>query len=150
MLTADFHTLVDVYKRFLALGIPEKVPSRMTPVAMVKNPDLQDLEKIFNYTKGFDGEIADFIVKWSEKLELRSCYYCEMAYVNSYSVLEKKGGSVAKKRQFDLDHFLPKEARRQRTSCRKQNVLAWDCRCITLFHLVRCVIRALSRKICRM
>ena len=108
LLTADFHTLVDGYKRFLALRIPEKVPGRMTPITMVKNPDLQDLENIFNYTKGFDGQIADFFVKWSEKLEIRSCYYCEMAYVNSYSVLEKKGGVVAKKRQFDLDHFLPK------------------------------------------
>ena len=105
LLTADFHTLVDVYKRFLAVGIPEKVYGRRS---LVKNPVLTDLEKVFNYTRGFDGEIADFFVKWSEKLEIRSCYYCEMSYVNSYSVLEKKGRSVVIKRQFDLDHFLPK------------------------------------------
>lgn len=103
LLTADFHTLVDVYKRFLALGIPDKVPGLKVPI---KNPDLRTLEKVFNYANGFDGEIADFFAKWSEKLEIRSCYYCEMAYVNSYSVLKK--GGVAKKRQFDLDHFLPK------------------------------------------
>lgn len=105
LLTADFHTLIDVYKRFLALGIPEKVYGWRS---QVKNPVLTDLEKVFNYTRGFDGEIADFFVKWSEKLEIRSCYYCEMSYVNSYSVLEKKGRSVVIKRQFDLDHFLPK------------------------------------------
>lgn len=103
LLTADFHTLVDVYKRFLALGIPDKVPGLNAPI---KNPDLRALEKVFNYANGFDGEIADYFVKWSEKLEIRSCYYCEMAYVNSYSVFKK--GGVAKKRQFDLDHFLPK------------------------------------------
>ena len=105
LLTADFHTLVDVYKRFVALGIPEKVYGWRS---LVKNPVLTDLEKVFNYTRGFDGEIAYFFVKWSEKLEIRSCYYCEMSYVNSYSVLEKKGRSVVIKRQFDLDHFLPK------------------------------------------
>ena len=105
LLTADFHTLVDVYKRFLALGIPEKVYGLRS---LVKNPVLTDLENVFNYTRGFDDEIAVFFVKWSEKLEIRSCYYCEMSYVNSYSVIGKKGRAVAIKRQFDLDHFLPK------------------------------------------
>ena len=105
LLLADFHTLVDVYKRFLALGIPEKV---FGGHSLVKNPVLTDLENVFNYTNGFDGEIADFFVRWSEILEIRSCYYCEMSYVNSYSILEKKGRAVVKKRQFDLDHFLPK------------------------------------------
>ena len=105
LLTADFHTLVDVYKRFLALGIPEKVPGRKT---LVKNPDLKDLEKVFNYTGGYDCQIADFFVKWAEKLEIRSCYYCEMSYINSYSVIDKKKRVVVMKRQFDLDHFLPK------------------------------------------
>ena len=105
LLTADFHTLVDVYKRFLALGIPEKVPGRKT---LVKNPDLKDLEKVFNYTRGYDCQIADFFVKWAEKLEIRSCYYCEMSYVNVYTVDDEKDGIVVKKRLFDLDHFLPK------------------------------------------
>lgn len=42
------------------------------------------------------------------KLEIRSCYYCEMAYVNTYTLIDKDNGNLVERRQFDLDHFLPK------------------------------------------
>ena len=106
LLTADFHTLVDVYKRFIALKVPETEIDAKGNV--VRSQELMDVDAIFNYTGYYDAKIADFFIDWAEKLEIRSCYYCEMAYVNIYTVIDEKDGSIVKKRQFDLDHFLPK------------------------------------------
>lgn len=106
LLTADFHLLVDFYKRFLALKLPESKLDKNGKD--VKSDEFAELERVFNYTNGYDDKIADFFIKWAEKLEIRSCYYCEMAYVNIYTMLDRTGGVGVKKRQFDLDHFLPK------------------------------------------
>lgn len=106
LLTADFHTLVDVYKRFLALGVPETETDAKGNE--VRSQALKDVDAIFNYTGYYDSKIAGFFIDWAEKLEIRSCYYCEMSYVNVYTIVEKKNGAEVKKRQFDLDHFLPK------------------------------------------
>lgn len=106
LLTADFHQLVDVYERFLALRIPEKVKNRKNN--WVRNPDLKILDDIFDYSHKYDDRIARFFNAWSEKLGISSCYYCEMAYVNTYMADLKKGRKFVLKRQFDLDHFLPK------------------------------------------
>ena len=106
LLTADFHKLVSVYKRFLDLKLPETEVG--SDGKLVRSKVLCDLDKIFNYTDNYDDKIADFFIKWADKLEIRSCYYCEMAYVNVYSIVERTDGIIKKKRQFDLDHFLPK------------------------------------------
>lgn len=106
LLTADFHMLVDVYKRFIALKVPETEIDAKGNV--VRSQGLKKVDGIFNYTGYYDEKIAGFFMDWAEKLEIRSCYYCEMSYVNVYTLEEKKNGVVAKKRQFDLDHFLPK------------------------------------------
>lgn len=105
LLTADFQHLERVYERFLALRIPKKIKGRRS---LINNPIFSELEDIFNYTRGYDGKIADFFMKWATKLEIRSCYYCEMAYVNTYTYLEKTRWTTVQKRAFDLDHFLPK------------------------------------------
>lgn len=106
LLTAEFHQLVEVYKKFLDLKIPST--KRDKDGNDVKSDQFKNLEKIFNYTSGYDDKIAEFFIKWAEKLEIRSCYYCEMSYVNTYTMLDDTGTTVIKKRQFDLDHFLPK------------------------------------------
>lgn len=106
LLTADFHLLVDFYIKFLSLRVPATKKDKDGMV--VKSDEFEKLEKIFNYTNGYDDKIANFFIKWAEKLEIRSCYYCEMAYVNIYTMLDSTGSAVVMKRQFDLDHFLPK------------------------------------------
>ncbi len=106
LLTADFHQLVGVYKRFRALNV--KYTKKDKNGKDVKSDQYAELEKIFNYTSGYDAKIAEFFIKWAEKLEIRSCYYCEMSYVNTYTMFDYKGTTAIKKRQFDLDHFLPK------------------------------------------
>lgn len=106
LLTADFHQLVEVYKKFLDLKIPSTKKDKNGND--VKSDQFENLEKIFNYTSGYDAKIAEFFIKWAEKLEIRSCYYCEMAYVNTYTLIDKDNGNLVERRQFDLDHFLPK------------------------------------------
>lgn len=106
LLTADFQTLVSVYKRFLSLPVPETEKNAQEKV--VRSKEMNAVDDIFNYTGCYDSKIADFFMEWAEKLEIRSCYYCEMSYVNVYTVVDEKDGIVVKKRQFDLDHFLPK------------------------------------------
>lgn len=106
LLIADFHQLVGVYKRFRALNVKDTKKDKNGKD--VKSDQYVELEKIFNYTSGYDAKIAEFFIKWAEKLEIRSCYYCEMSYVNTYTMLDDTGTTVVKKRQFDLDHFLPK------------------------------------------
>lgn len=106
LLTADFHHLVGFYKRFRGLKVPETQKDKNGKD--VKSDEFEKLEEIFNYTNGYDVKIADFFVQWAEKLEIRSCYYCEMAYVNTYTLIDKDNGNLVERRQFDLDHFLPK------------------------------------------
>lgn len=100
LLTAPFEELVDVYSKFLALG--HKPSLKGQP----KNKALDELSDIFKYTSGFDGKIADFFIDHADLLKIHTCYYCEMAYVSTYSFV--KDGELEKKRQFDVDHFLPK------------------------------------------
>ena len=106
LLTADFATLVSVYKRFLGLNVPETETDANGNV--VRSQELKKVDGIFNYTGYYDSKIADFFMDWAEILEIRSCYYCEMSYVNVYTVDDEQDGIVVKKRLFDLDHFLPK------------------------------------------
>lgn len=53
---------------------------------------------------------ADYIAKFimtnenSDLYTINTCFYCNRAYINSYEV-----SKACKKRQFDLDHFIPKK-----------------------------------------
>lgn len=100
LLTAPFDELVDIFVKFKALGYKPS-PKRQPP-----HPALDTLADIFKYTSGFDGAIADFFIGHADLLQIHTCYYCEMSYVNTYTYLEN--GKLEKKRQFDVDHFLPK------------------------------------------
>lgn len=100
LLTAPFEELVDIFAKFKALGY------KPSPKGKPENPILAELADIFKYTSGFDGEIADFFIDHANLLQIHTCYYCEMSYVNTYTYLEN--GKLEKRRQFDVDHFLPK------------------------------------------
>lgn len=103
LLLADFDVLVDVYQRFSKLGIELNDPND----GRKRNPILKDLDVVFSYTKNYDSKIADFFMKHAGILEITSCYYCEMAYINTYQV-KSDMDMYESLRQFDLDHFLPK------------------------------------------
>ena len=98
LLTADVDVLADVYKRFKSLRRRFPLKTINSKGDAVRNPKLVQLDKIFKYTKKYDGRIAKFFIDRAAKLRISSCYYCEMAYINVYH---------DKKRQFDVDHYLP-------------------------------------------
>ena len=104
LLLADVADLADIYNRFRALSIPEKV---LDPNGKyVKSQEYKDLESIFKYSRHFDDKIATFFCKHAEQLHISSCHYCELAYVNAYKVVV--GHSTTTYQHFDVDHFLPK------------------------------------------
>lgn len=59
------------------------------------------LRKIFSYTH-FSNIIAEFFIQNEERLQVSTCHYCEMAYVNVYRTKDKR------RRQFDVEHVLDK------------------------------------------
>lgn len=93
LLTADADVLADVYARFESLAIPVRSFGHRTH-------ELRVLDQIFDYTHRYSDKIAEFFIDHAVQLHICSCYYCETAYINVYQ---------ARKRQFDVDHFIPKE-----------------------------------------
>lgn len=102
VLTMDYRKLLDVYVRFQGLHIDLTEPGRKE-----RNRILKDLDNIFQYTDRFDSKIADFFISKSALLKIHTCYYCEMAYINVYSCRDEDD-KLHRRRQFDLDHYLPK------------------------------------------
>lgn len=101
LLKADVGEIADVYARFKSLRrrMPLKTLNSITG-KKERNPKLKELDAIFHYTNKYDYDIASFFIDHADVLRISSCYYCETAYINVYD---------AKKRQFDVDHFIPKE-----------------------------------------
>lgn len=102
LLVADAAKIADVYVRFTALRIPAKDPANPDK----RNPDLKALEDIFHYTRKYDSKIAAFFEDRASALGITSCHYCDLSYINVYTLKSSGAGQV--KRHFDLDHFLPK------------------------------------------
>ncbi len=100
LLTADVDVLADVYKRFKSLRRRFPLKTKNSKGKKDRNPKLEQLDKIFKYTNKYDDRIAKFFIERATELRISSCYYCEMAYINVYH---------DKKRQFDVDHYLPKD-----------------------------------------
>lgn len=105
LLMADADVIADVYDRFIALGIPVTQPNPNASGKAVRSAAYKELDKIFDYTHKWADKIADFFINKSDELHISSCHYCELAYINTY-LMPGRGGVV--RRQFDVDHFLPK------------------------------------------
>ena len=107
VIVASFDQLCDYYDAFLKLKIPEKILNPDTGKTDRDNPDWTELEGIFKYKSGYDSAIAKFFMDNAELLGIKTCYYCETAYVNTYTTWDN--GKQETRRQFDVDHFLPKD-----------------------------------------
>lgn len=101
LLEADVSIVASVFARFKTLRrqIPLKTINPATGKKQ-RNPKLKELDEIFHYTKKYDRDIAGFFIDHANVLHISSCYYCETAYINVYQTT---------RRQFDIDHFIPKE-----------------------------------------
>lgn len=100
LLVKDFVHLADIYELFVELGLKKN------------DPLMVDCKALFNYSndvtvRGIKRDkmqplIAGFFMNSANGFEIHTCHYCDMAYVNAYSL---NGGLKA---QFDLDHILDK------------------------------------------
>mgnify|MGYP003290281750 CR=1 FL=1 len=87
LMVADYPALVNVYEDFQKRHLSKKA--------------WKILNSIFNYD-AYESEIANYFIARANELRLHSCFYCETAYINVYTVVGKH------KKHFDLDHVLPK------------------------------------------
>lgn len=92
LLIMDFASLVDVYKEYT-----QTISPKCAAICSLH----KDLESILSYNRYAD-KIAEFFINHANDMQIYTCHYCDMAYVNVYTVA--KNG----KRQFDLDHVLDK------------------------------------------
>ena len=106
LLCADVDVIADVYERFLALSMSATMPNPKGTGKKVRSKEYKELDAIFKYTKMFDSAIADFFIEKAEELHITTCFYCELSYINTYNVVGSSKSTG--KRQFDIDHFLPK------------------------------------------
>jgi hypothetical protein len=63
-----------------------------------KNPNINELKKLFKYDGKFQPIIAKF---FEEYLNPTTCYYCNIDYINVY-------GQKSRRNKFTLDHFIDK------------------------------------------
>lgn len=103
LMKMKFENLVDVYERFVE--IPHDTDAEKKELDEVKE---YLRSEVFNYDyqkagcKKHQPEISKFFQSKMEELNVHTCYYCDMAYINPYI----SGNGV--KSQFDLDHALSK------------------------------------------
>lgn len=105
LMSATFCELVDVYERYQ--NLPSETQEQKEELAAIKSylPNM-----IFNYDKTgaghqtHQGVISGFFRKKMDDLNIHTCYYCDMAYINPYIVDDDE-----MKSQFDLDHALAKD-----------------------------------------
>jgi 5-methylcytosine-specific restriction endonuclease McrA len=76
---------------------PEKINPLIEELEK-KNPNKDDLKKLFKYDGKFQPLIANFFEK---NLNLRTCYYCNIDFINVYDEENNKN-------KFTLDHFIDK------------------------------------------
>lgn len=105
LMSATFCELVDVYERYQ--NLPSETQEQKEELATIKSylPNM-----VFNYDKTgaghqtHQGVISGFFRKKMDDLNIHTCYYCDMAYINPYIVDVDE-----MKSQFDLDHALAKD-----------------------------------------
>ena len=106
LMVADVDALADVYDRFVQLTqVQEKVVNPTTGNE-VRSQEYKELDNIFRYYQHYDSKIAKFFRKHADELNICSCHYCELAYVNTYQVIVS--GRAKVHQHFDIEHYLPK------------------------------------------
>lgn len=67
---------------------------------------LYELKKIFDYNE-HQPKIADFFMRYKDEMKLSTCYYCNIDFINAFSIRDRKNKSSFKN-HFTLDHVIDK------------------------------------------
>lgn len=103
IMTASFAELVTISQQFRSL--PATTTDEKRELKTIKG---YLKKKVFNYDcrvkgcKAHQDVISKFFQKKMEDLNVHTCYYCDMAYINPFV------DGADTKSQFDLDHAIPK------------------------------------------
>lgn len=114
ILTADFDTLVDMYYEFTShkIDFVNHLKSSLDTADKddwekskkwkdLKKEQIKQFENLFDYEK-YSEKIASFLTDKARGLDLSTCYYCGINYINIYTKASKN------KRIFDIEHVLDK------------------------------------------
>lgn len=103
IMKASFAELVAISQQFRSL--PNRTDAEKRELKTIKD---YLRKKVFNYDcrakgcKPHQGVISQFFQKKTDELNVHTCFYCDMAYINPYV------DGVDTKSQFDLDHAIAK------------------------------------------
>lgn len=103
IMKASFADLVAISQQFR--NLPNRTVAEKRELSTIKN---YLKKKVFNYDcrakgcKPHQGVISQFFQKKMDELNVHTCFYCDMAYINPYV------DGVDTKSQFDLDHAIAK------------------------------------------
>ena len=103
IMKATFTELVAISQQFRSL--PNRTDAEKRELKTIKE---YLRKKVFNYDcrakgcKPHQGVISQFFQKKMDELNVHTCFYCDMAYINPYV------DGVDTKSQFDLDHAIAK------------------------------------------
>jgi hypothetical protein len=103
ILIADASEIAKLYDQFVALKISSTEIDKSTK-KKCRSKAYSELDDIFKYTNEYDGTIANFFIDRASQLHISTCFYCELSYINTYTVKTRN----VTRRQFDLDHYIPK------------------------------------------
>lgn len=100
IITADFDSILTMYDDYGQITLT--------------GDEEEEITRIFNYHSYIRKEgknnitaanlIADFFMDSSHGIEIHTCFYCDMSYINVYR--HRVAGMVTNKRHFDLDHVI--------------------------------------------
>ncbi len=93
LLVMDFDGLVDFYEKYDNIVKRKRFSKRQ----------IGELKEIFDYDKGYKSVISKFFIAHADELQIYTCHYCDMAYINVYT--DTASGNA--KTHFDIDHFIP-------------------------------------------
>lgn len=102
MLVLDFETLADIYEVYNGLEMSKTDPVHVDCKSLFSYDECDDSKGV--KWKKLQPNIAGFFMDSKNGLEIHSCHYCDMAYVNPFNL----STGYRRKAQFDLDHVLDK------------------------------------------
>lgn len=88
ILIMDFDDLANLYEGYQLLSIEDE--------------DKSELNRIFPYKGINESIVTKFFRTHSQEMGISTCCYCDLAYINAYSVKSNRYS------HFDIDHFFPK------------------------------------------
>jgi len=84
LLIAPFEELLKIYNLYIKEYPVIKRKSEKDNIAKEEIEKIEKYENFFNYQKTYQHKIASFFMQYSEELQLKTCYFCNIEYINTF------------------------------------------------------------------